>query len=161
MKSNVPASPNTTSPTNTVRAASQEPPYPFCHALSRVLGRLTAGLRTMFGLKGKRGSGLLASPKPPSRFGRKKAADNVGEALRILIRFFSPKPLTGTAAASVRTRCTARTSELRPREAAMGFLRPSALGRRRRPAGEATPGRAAGGFFTHRFPRLWGSDPTP
>ncbi len=28
----------------------------------------------------------------------------------------------------------------------MGFLRPSALGRRRRPAGEATAGRPAGGI---------------
>jgi hypothetical protein len=38
--------------------------------------------------------------KTPSRFGLKKAAYNVSEAVRILIRFFSPKPQPGTAAAT-------------------------------------------------------------
>ena len=64
IKSNVPASPNTPSSTNSVRATTQEPPYPFCHALSPVLKGLTAGLRTEFGLKGQCG---LASPCLPQR----------------------------------------------------------------------------------------------
>ena len=70
IKSNVPASPNTPSPTSSVRAASIEPPYPFCHALSRVLKGLTAGLRTVFRLKGKCGSDLLVFPYPPSGLAR-------------------------------------------------------------------------------------------
>jgi hypothetical protein len=45
MKSIVPASPNTPSPINSVRAAPQEPPYPFCHALTLVL----EGLPQVFG----------------------------------------------------------------------------------------------------------------
>ena len=80
MKNNNPASPNKPSPTNPVRATSQEPPYPFCQALSLVLKGLTTGLRTVFGIERqvRKRAACLFLLKNPSRFGRKKAADNGG-----------------------------------------------------------------------------------
>jgi hypothetical protein len=62
---------------------------------------LISGLRAGFGLRGKCENELLAFllNKPPPVWA-KKAAGNVGEAVSIPSRFFSPKPQPGTAAAS-------------------------------------------------------------